>query len=146
MSGTITGRLIDNVKIVKGLTGVETDRNGAAITCDWIDLSQYESVLCVMHAGALGGSIIWQIEQATTDGGTEKDITGKTITHTNGTDENTIKTIEVRAEDLDVDGAYRWMRVQAPDPGGASTYAAITYLCYGARYGGNTSALDDPTS
>jgi len=146
MSGLITARLTDNVKVVKATTDIETDRNGSAIEGDWINLSQYEAVVCVMFAGALGADIDWQVEQATSDGGSEKDVTGKTVTHTNGTDEDTIKTIEIRAEDLDVDGDYDWIRIQADDPGTGSTYAAAIYLCYGARYGGNTSSLDDPTS
>lgn len=129
-------RLDEHADIIQGLAGdgPEGDHNGAAITGDWINMKLYDKVLIVMHSGELGADIDFQVEQATSDGGTEKDISGKTTTFTNGTDENSLKVMEVRAEELDTTNNYDWIRLQADDPGGASTYCDWIYLCYNASY------------
>lgn len=135
--------LLEQIKPVKALASPETDRNGSALEGDWICLKGYSAVLIVAHAGGLGANLVLQVEQATSDGGTQKDISGKTVTFTNGTDENALKTIHVHRSELDISNGYDWIRIQADDPGGALTYCDIIYVLGGPDYSGST--MVDPT-
>ena len=138
-------QLLENAIVVRVLVDVETDRDGAAIEGDWVSLRDYNECTILIQAGALGADIVWQIEQATTNTGTsKKDVVGKTVSHINGTDEGVLKTLQVRGEELDVDGGFDFIRLQAPDPGTAATFAAATYILTNARFAQAT--MPDPTS
>ena len=84
----------------------------AAYTSDYVDAGQFESMMAIIKAGTLGSSATLdaKLVQATDSSGTGvKDITGKAITQMTqaGTDQSdTQATIDVRAEELDMDNGF----------------------------------------
>jgi len=149
MSGQITGRLQDNVKVVKGLaTGIDDDLNSTTPAGDWVDMSQYSGCLFIFEAGALGDTVTFDVQQATDNAGTgTKQAVDAVQVVTNGTDEDTVVGVyDFKADLLDVDGGFDYISILADGAvSGASTFISVTYVLYGARYGGAAGALDDPT-
>jgi len=94
------------------LGSIDPDANAAgALTSDWGDASQFESLLGIVQVGVLGssGTIDAKLQQATDSSGTgAKDITGKAISQLTeaGSDDDKQALINVRAEELDVDGGF----------------------------------------
>lgn len=84
----------------------------AAHTSDYVDASEFESLLAVIMAGTLGASATFdaKLVQATDSSGTgSKDISGKSITQLTqgGTDESDRQAlISVRPEELDLDNGF----------------------------------------
>lgn len=102
----------------------------ATYTTDYIDMSKWESVMAVVMAGDLGSSatIDAKIIEYTTDGGAgTHDITGKAITQLTqaGTDSNKQAIINVRREDLDIDGGYRYVKLSVTVGTATSDMGAI---------------------
>ncbi len=86
----------------------------STVLSDVIDMSKFESIQAIVVTGVLGTSatIDAKLEQATTSGGTYKDVTGKAITQlvkATGDDKQAI--INMRAEHLDVSNDYRFVRL-----------------------------------
>ena len=82
----------------------------------YVDMQRFPGgILATVKAGviATNGTVDAKLEQATTDGGTPKDVTGKAITQLTeaGTDSNKQVEINCLQEDLDVAGGYRWVRL-----------------------------------
>ena len=80
-------------------------------TTAWMDMAQFEALMCVIMAGALGANatIDAKLQQATDAAGTgAKDITGKAITQLTkaGTDDNKQAVINVAASDLDISNDF----------------------------------------
>lgn len=109
----------------------------ATYTTDYIDMSKWESVLCVVMAGDLGSSatIDAKVTEFTSDGGAgSHDITGKAITQLTqaGTDSNKQALINVRREDLDIDGGARYIKLSVTVGTATSDMGAVV-LGVGAR-------------
>jgi hypothetical protein len=83
-----------------------------AVTSDYVDMGQFESVMAIISAGTLGASATLdaKLVQATDSSGTGvKDVTGKAITQMTqaGTDQSdTQATIDMRAEEIDMDNDF----------------------------------------
>ncbi len=104
---------------------------------DAIDMSKIDQVLAVIMAGILGASATLdaKLTQATTSGGTYKDITGKAITQlVKATDDDKQALINCRAEELDIDNDYRWVKLSMT-VGTATSDAGALVLGFGERYG-----------
>jgi len=81
---------------------------------DAIDMSKFESIQAIVMTGILGASatVDAKLVQATTAGGTYKDITGKAITQlVKATNDDDQAIINLRAEDLDVANEYRFVKL-----------------------------------
>lgn len=95
---------------------IDPDANAAAtyLTAA-IDMSQWQSIQAIIMAGDLGSSatIDAKLTQATTSGGTYKDVTGKSITQLTqaGADDNKQAIINCRSEELDVANGYRYVKL-----------------------------------
>ncbi len=104
---------------------------------DAIDMSKIDQVMAVIMAGVLGASATLnaKLTQATTSGGTYKDITGKAITElVKATDDDKQALINCRAEELDIDNDYRWVKLSMT-VGVATSDAGALVLGFGERYG-----------
>lgn len=82
----------------------------------WVDVSLYESLLAFISVGdfVATGLLDAKLEQATSGAGAgAKDVTGKAITQLTqaGTDSNKQAFINLKSEDLDVEGGFRFARL-----------------------------------
>jgi hypothetical protein len=108
-------------------------------TSDWADMGQFESVLAIILLGELGAEadIDAKLEQATDGDGTGvKDVTGKavtTLTHS-PVDSDKQSLINCRAEELDLDNDFRFVRLSI-------TVATATSDIAGLLMGFNPRAL-----
>lgn len=102
-----------------------------AFSSDWVDIQDYNSLMAVVYLGTLGvnATVNAKLEQDDVgDASNTKDITGKAITEltqagTDASDNQAI--INVREDELDVAGGFRYVRltitigVATSDGGGA---------------------------
>lgn len=81
----------------------------------WVNMGLHGKIVATVFAGAFatGAKLNAKLEQATSDGGTPKDITGKAITELTeaGTDDNKQVVINCFGEELDVANGYDWVRL-----------------------------------
>lgn len=96
---------IDPASLATGAT------NGA-----WISAARFANYLAVINTGVLGTSatVDAKLQQATTAaGGGTKTITGKEITQiVKATGDNKVVMINLRPQDLDVEGGFGFFRLQ----------------------------------
>jgi len=84
---------------------------------DWIDVSKWHGLLAVLQIGDLGAgtTVTAKFEQATTSGGSAKDVTGRataTIDQTTSPNpSNQAIKLDCLPEDLDIANGYRWVRL-----------------------------------
>ena len=95
---------------------IDPDANAAATYLTGaIDMAAFESCMAVIFAGTLGtnATVDAKLTQATSSGGTYKDITGKAITQLTeaGTDSDKQAIINCRADELDVANGYRYVKL-----------------------------------
>lgn len=116
---------------------------------DAIDMSKIDQLLAVVMAGELGASATLdaKLTQATTSGGSYKDITGKAITQlVKATDDDKQALINLRADELDIDNGYRWVKLSMTI-GTATSDVAALLLGFGERYGpasdGDLASVDE---
>ena len=119
---------------------IDPDANAAATyTTGWIDMGLFAAIMAIVFAGTLGASatIDAKLEQATDSSGTgAKDITGKAITQLTqaGTDKSDKQAIiNCRAEELDVDNSFRYVRLSMTVAAATSDSGAVV-LGMDARY------------
>ncbi len=129
-------QLQKSIAIVQVLSPV--DVNGGALTGDYIHMKNYDGVVFVCEGGELAANLVITINQCTEDadgGGDVKAMTNaKATTFTNGTDENTVRVIQIDvAQDMDCDNDFTWLRIQTNNAA-SPTFASITALCYRARW------------
>ena len=108
------------------------------VTTGWVAVKDFESFLAIITAGVLGASATLdaKIQQATSSGGANaKDVTGKAITQmVKATDDNKIAEINLRADELDVNGGFTFIRVSAT-VGTAASLIAVHLLGFDPHYG-----------
>jgi hypothetical protein len=113
---------------------VDPDANTAATyTTDWVSLADFGAVMAVVFAGDLGSSATLdaKLQQATSSAGASaKDITGKAITQLTqaGTDSNKQAIINCRADELDTENGFTYVRL-------SMTVATATSDCGAAIFG-----------
>lgn len=113
-----------------------------------IDMAAYESCMAVVFAGTLGTSatVDAKLTQATTSGGTYKDVTGKAITQLTeaGTDSDKQAIINCRADELDVANGYRYVKLSVTVAVATSDMAAALFGL-DARYqpGTDSTTVDE---
>jgi len=107
---------------------------------DAIDMSKFDALMAVIMNGTLGSSAVVNASftQATTSGGTYKAIDpAKAITalgqaSPDASDKQAI--MNLRAEELDIDNGYRWVKLSVVLTVATSDLAAIVFG-FGERYG-----------
>ncbi len=109
---------------------------------DYIDMGLFDQVMAVVLVGTIGtGSTVdAKLQQATTSGGGGvKDISGKAITQLTqaGSDSDKQALINCRADELDIDNDFRFVRlVQTGGTGSPATSVdhSAVLVGFGARY------------
>ena len=113
-------------------------------TSDWVDASRFETLLAVVMTGTLPATVTVsaKLEQATSDAGAgAKDIAGKAITPLAAVaDSDKQALINLRGEELDVDGGFRYVRLSvtiadSASPDAASADLAAFVFGHHPRYG-----------
>lgn len=154
------GFLVENARILPALPPKDT--TGAAANGDWIKLTYYRKVAIIIQQGAwAGGTPAVTLEQAKTNAGgsskalsfqryftltgltqdtlTEVAVTSDTFNLT--TTANTQTIIEVRAQDLDTNNGFTYLRVSIASPGANADLIYIGYILYDADYAGKPSTM-----
>ena len=114
----------------------------------WVKMSVYHRAYFELLLGAMGvnSTVDAGLEQASDGTGTgAKAISGKTITQLTqaGSDDNSAAAIELRTEELDVNGGFEWVRFYVTIGTADSSYAA-TLRGLEPRYAAvTTSAYDE---
>lgn len=88
----------------------------ATHTSDWVDMQDFERIMAIVAVGTLGTSatVDAKLEQATDSSGSgAKDITGKAITQLTqaGSDDDKQAIINCKADELDVENDFRYVRL-----------------------------------
>ena len=102
---------------VAHLATIDPDATTAStVTSEWVDASEFHTLMAVVLAGTLGSSatVNAKLEQATSAAGAgAKDISGAAITELTqaGTDSDTESIISLQTDALDVDGGFRYVRL-----------------------------------
>lgn len=118
---------------------IDPDANAAAAySTAWIDMGDFEDIMAIVMAGALGTSATLnaKLEQAQNSSGTGvKDITGKAITALTdaGSDSDKQAVIECSAEELDVTNGFTHARLTMTVAVATSDCAAIV-IGHKSRY------------
>lgn len=103
----------------------------------YVDMGKAGSIQALVLVGTIAstGTVDAKLEQATTDGGTPKDVTGKAITQLTqaGTDSDKQAIINCQSEDLDVANGYRWVRLTIT-PATAAALISGAILAHDHRY------------
>jgi len=106
--------------------------NGGVST-NWFAVNDYHRIVVIVSAGTLTGTLDAAVWQATNLAGGSAKVTGKAITQLAATEDEYISAIEIRTEELDVDGGFDCLRVQTT----SSAVNVFEVLVFGfePRYG-----------
>lgn len=114
------------------------------VATSWINIAEFHCVLAEIRTGVLGGSatVAAKIQQATSSGGAgAKDVTGKSITAISTSGQSAL--INLRTQELDVNGGFTFVQLQITVATAASLVAAAV-MGFGPRYQ-PASLLNDAT-
>ena len=130
-----------------GIAGVIPAQQAApgVVNSGFVDMRNFYAVLASLNVGVIGaaGTVDAKIEQATdADGAGVKPVPGLAIVQlAKAGGDNRQAGINVRQEDLDKNGGFRFVRVSVT-VGGAATFLSATLTGFDARYGaGNANQL-----
>ncbi len=104
----------------------------------YIDVAEYERFAFLFFVGATDDtSVAVKVQQATTNNGTLKDVTGAALTATSlaGTNDNKWGMIEIERSKLDIANDYRYVSLVVAATGGTAT------ICGGFFIGWRTRTL-----
>ena len=123
-----------------GIAGVIPAQQAApgVVTSNWVDMAKFFALLASLNVGVIGaaGTVDAKIEQATdASGAGAKAVPGLAIVQlAKAGGDNRQAGINVRQEDLDKNGGFRFVRVSVT-VGGAATFLSASLTGFDARYG-----------
>jgi len=130
-----------------GIAGVIPAQQAApgVVNSGFVDMRNFYAVLASLNVGVIGaaGTVDAKIEQATdANGAGVKPVPGLAVVQlAKAGGDNRQAGINVRQEDLDKNGGFRFVRVSVT-VGGAATFLSATLTGFDARYGaGNANQL-----
>ena len=130
-----------------GIAGVIPAQQAApgVVNSGFVDMRNFYAVLASLNVGVIGaaGTVDAKIEQAKdADGAGVKPVPGLAVVQlAKAGGDNRQAGINVRQEDLDKNGGFRFVRVSVT-VGGAATFLSATLTGFDARYGaGNANQL-----
>lgn len=124
-------------------------QGAATVTTGWVRADIFDSFLAVLAVGALdaSGTVDAKLQQATDGSGTgAKDVSGKSITQLTqaGTDSNKQVLINCRAEELDVNGGFDFVRLSVTVGTAASLLFAALFGVHGRYHPmGHAATVDE---
>lgn len=108
-------------EVHKLLARLHPATRGGNVSTEWVSMRDYHRAVAIISTGYLNATLDAAVWQATDLAGTSaKIVTGKAITQLAATDDEEISAIEVRTEELDVDGGFDCIRVQTSNGAAAS--------------------------
>ena len=123
---TINSKLSERLALLATLDPVS--QAAGTITTGWISAANHERLLAIIQTGVLGASatVDAKLQQATDASGTGvKDIIGKAITQiVKASGDNKQAEINLRAEELDTNGGFGFVRLSVTVGTAASLIAA----------------------
>ncbi|MEG3084830.1 hypothetical protein U1707_14345 [Sphingomonas sp. PB2P12] len=112
------------------------------VTSNFVDMRSFYALLASLNIGVIGaaGTVDARIEQATdANGANVKAVTGLAIVQiAKAGGDNRQASINVRQEDLDKNGSFRFVRVSVT-VGGAATFLSASLTGFDARYGAGSA-------
>jgi len=112
------------------------------VTSNFVDMRNFYALFASLNVGVIGaaGTIDAKIEQATdANGANVKAVTGLAIVQiAKAGGDNRQAGINVRQEDLDKNGGFRFVRVSVT-VGGAATFLSASLTGFDARYGAGSA-------
>lgn len=103
---------------ILGCVDPDAYASGSTYSTGWVKADKFYSYMAIVMAGDFvsTGKVDGKIEQAQTDGGTPKDVTGAAITQLTqaGTDDNKQAVINFSQDDLDLANGYQYVRLSIP--------------------------------
>lgn len=127
-------KLSQNLKVDVAM--VAATLNGGANTPLWVSMANYDALLMLIQSAAIApsGAITVQLKQAKDALGTTPiNITGKTAAFTDAED-NTVKTIDLRSEEMDVNNGYTHVGVLITETGSQNAAMSATSVRGRAGY------------
>jgi len=121
-------KLSENLKT--DIAMVAATLNDGANTPIWVSMANYDALLVLIQSATIAPSatVAVKLQQAkTAGGGTPIDITGKTAAFTDAEDD-TLKTIDLRAEEMDVNNGYLYVGVLITAAGTADAPMSATFV------------------
>jgi hypothetical protein len=121
------------------VVGTIAPQSAAAVqSSGWIDATLFHNYMAVLMVGALGASATVDalLEQATSNAGAGvKDVAGRAITQLTkaGTDDNKQVLINLKQEDLDFNGGFKFFRLSMT-PATAACLIGGAVLGFDPRY------------
>lgn len=115
-------------EVLQPLVNIGAVSTSGATNSSWVDVSNCSRFAAIIITGliAAGGTMNAKLTQATSSGGAgAKDITGKAIAALADTADNQNFIIDVRADELDVNGGFKFVRIELTGAVAASLIAAI---------------------
>lgn len=124
--------MLPNVKISEQAAVLATfdpiSQGAATVTTGWISAANHERFQALIQTGVMGASATLdaKLQQATDSSGTGvKDVTGKAITQiVKATGDNKQAIINLRANELDINGGFNYFRLSLTVGTAASLIAA----------------------
>lgn len=140
------------------------DAAGEHVTGDWVSMRNCDRILCVLlgGVGAAGQDPVFTLDQAkSAAGGSSKTLAkidtiyrkqaatdllstavwakttqtaAATYTNTDAAEQVKIHVVEVRADELDVDGGFDFIRLTIPDVGASAQIGAGLYILCGLAH------------
>lgn len=151
--------ILEKVQIVSAI--VPVDLQTAANNGDWVSLKGYGRCAIVFFkaAGTAGDDPVFTLRQAKdVSGTTPKELNftridtkvgvqtgigtftkvaqaaGNTYVNTDSAEAQAVMVVDIKAEDLDVEGGYDCLQLQIPDVGGNAQLGCALYLLHEPRY------------
>lgn len=156
------GQLIEHAKFIQAIPPIDT--TGAGQDGVWVSMKHFKNLAVVLQTGAwAGGTSAVTLEQASDAAGTgakaisftsylkaydtddTPDDAGAVTAVTSNTytvgDNANVQVIEVRAEDLDINNGFAFVRVRTATPGSNADLIAGLYLLYNGDFAGKPTTL-----
>jgi hypothetical protein len=121
------------------VVGVINPQSANAVqTSPWIDATTFHNYMAVLQVGAIGAAatVDAKVQQATSAAGAgAKDVPGRAITQLTkaAADDNKQVLINLKQEDLDFNGGFKWFQLSMT-PAVAATLIGATVLGFDPRY------------
>jgi len=127
-------KLSQNLKVDVAMVAAVLN-NGVNVPL-WVSMANYDALLMIIQSADIAGAgaVTCQLRQAKTAlGGTPKDITGKLVSFAAGEDD-TVKTIDLRGEEMDVNNGYTHVGVLLTETASANANMSATSVRGRAGY------------
>jgi hypothetical protein len=103
--------------------------NNAANASGYLDMRKFRQALFILQTGAIDQTVDFKLQEAKDASGTGvQDLPGKAITQLNNTNSSKQALINVRAEELDVNLGYAFVRAVATVGNGTSSLINVVGL------------------